>query len=254
MKVLSIGNSFSQDAHGWLHAIAAHDGADMETVNLYVGGCPLVDHRTNYEQDAAVYEYQVNGQKAEEMTSIKAALTRQEWDVVTLQQASHFSGMYETYQPYLEQLAAAVREHCPRVEVYVHQTWSYEQDTEHSGFAEYGCDQQEMYRRLTECYQQAAQSIRAGLLPVGEVIQTLRDTVPAFDYAHGGMSLNLETDGFHLSRLYGRYAAGLTWYGVLTGRDVRQATFVPHIEGQETDETIIATIRQTVHAVLSKGR
>ena len=41
MKILSVGNSFSQDAHRWLHHIAGLSGVSMETVNLYIGA-PLI--------------------------------------------------------------------------------------------------------------------------------------------------------------------------------------------------------------------
>ena len=40
MKVLAIGNSFSNDAMRYLHGIAKADGVDMKTVNLFIGGCP----------------------------------------------------------------------------------------------------------------------------------------------------------------------------------------------------------------------
>lgn len=38
MKVLAIGNSFSNDAMRYLHGIAKADGVDMKTVNLFIGG------------------------------------------------------------------------------------------------------------------------------------------------------------------------------------------------------------------------
>ena len=43
MKVLAIGNSFSNDAMRYLHGIAKADVVDMKTVNLFIGGCPLQD-------------------------------------------------------------------------------------------------------------------------------------------------------------------------------------------------------------------
>ena len=248
MQVLSIGNSFSQDAQYWLHDIAAADGVDMQVVNLYIGGCSLAQHWENYQQDVPSYDWELNGRPVA-MCALKEALTRQRWDVVTLQQASHFSGQYETFQPYLQRLAATVREQCPDAVLYIHQTWSYESDSTHAGFAAYECSQQVMYDRLTDCYIRAAQAITADILPVGRVIQTLRTTVPAFDYEKGGMSLN--RDGFHLSLLYGRYAAALTWYGLLTGRDVRCSRFIPRLEGEDTDKSVIDAIRQTVHEVLT---
>ena len=45
MKVLSIGNSFSDDAQRYLRKIAAKEGVEIETLNLCIGGCPLSLHR-----------------------------------------------------------------------------------------------------------------------------------------------------------------------------------------------------------------
>ena len=47
IKILAIGNSFSQDATHYLHQIAAADHVDMKVVNLYIGGCPLTKHAEN---------------------------------------------------------------------------------------------------------------------------------------------------------------------------------------------------------------
>ncbi len=47
MKILSIGNSFSQDAHRYLYEIAKKDGVDVKPVNLYIGGCSLRTHYIN---------------------------------------------------------------------------------------------------------------------------------------------------------------------------------------------------------------
>ena len=52
MKVLAIGNSFSQDATHYLHKIAASDGVEMKVVNLYIGGCSLEQHWKNIQADA----------------------------------------------------------------------------------------------------------------------------------------------------------------------------------------------------------
>ena len=61
MKVLSIGNSFSQDAHKWLHKLAENNGVDLETVNLYIGGCSLGTHWKNAKENNADYEFELNG-------------------------------------------------------------------------------------------------------------------------------------------------------------------------------------------------
>lgn len=62
MKVLSIGNSFSQDAHRYLHSLAKADGVDLKVVNLFIGGCSLRTHYLNMLDDMATYSFEFNGE------------------------------------------------------------------------------------------------------------------------------------------------------------------------------------------------
>lgn len=223
MKVLSIGNSFSQDAHRWLHTMAAYDGVELETVNLYIGGCSLQMHWDNLRENLPAYDLERNGGPTEGKISIADALKLEAWDVVTLQQASPDCGFYESYQPYLRDLTAFVRETCPGARLYFHQTWAYEPDSDHPHFSNYGCDQQKMYDAIIAASEAAAQRIGAGLIPAGRLIQRLRTTVPEFDYPNGGLSLC--RDGYHLSYDYGRFAAAGLWLRVLTGKTLSVTEF-----------------------------
>ena len=56
MKILSIGNSFSQDAQRYLHELAKAEGVDIQTQNLYIGGCSLETHYQNMKGDLMEYE------------------------------------------------------------------------------------------------------------------------------------------------------------------------------------------------------
>ncbi len=223
MNILSIGNSFSQDAHKWLHKLASVNGEELETVNLYIGGCSLERHWQNAVEHKADYDLERNGESTGRKISVNDALELQKWDIVTLQQASHFSGMPQTYLPYLPELAALVREKQTKTRLFFHQTWAYETDSTHKGFETYHRDQGEMYRRLKDACEMAAKLIDAELIPVGTVIQTLRASVPAFQYQEGGSSLC--RDGFHLSLDYGRFAAAATWFCTLTGKPVEHVSF-----------------------------
>ena len=126
MNVLSIGNSFSEDAQRYIHNIARSAGEVVNTYNLYIGGCPLERHFRNMMSDERKYEICVNGHHTYFYSSISEALLSCDWDVVTLQQASGFSGSYESYQPYLERLVEYVKELCPKAKIAIHQTWAYE--------------------------------------------------------------------------------------------------------------------------------
>ena len=60
MNILSIGNSFSQDAHRFLSPLAAASGDEIWAVNLYIGGCSLNTHWENIRLNQAAYQYQKN--------------------------------------------------------------------------------------------------------------------------------------------------------------------------------------------------
>lgn len=250
MKILSIGNSFSQDAHKWLKPIADADGFPLDAVNLMIGGCSLERHYNNMLSGAEDYGYELNARKLR-MTSLDGALDEGGWDIITLQQYSRFSGVSETYVPYITELANHVREKCPSAKIYIHKTWAYEKDSVHAGFEKFNNDQYEMYRRLSDAYAMAAKLIDAPIIPVGDVIQKLRDECPVFDYEKTGRSLN--RDGFHLSFCYGRYAAAATWYAVLTGNDIKKNGFIPSIEEMYADKEIIEMIKKTVAEVTASN-
>ena len=90
-KILAIGNSFSQDATAYLYGLARAAGEDVKVVNLYIGGCPLSRHAFNALGRERDYKLEYNGFLTNFDVSIHDALGNDAWDVITLQQASHFS-------------------------------------------------------------------------------------------------------------------------------------------------------------------
>ena len=223
MKALSIGNSFSQDAHKWLHKLAENNGLDLETVNLYIGGCSLETHWKNAKENNAHYEFELNGNYTGRKISINEALQLEKWDIITVQQVSGLSGLYETYEPYLSALLSVIKAAQSDAKVYFHQTWAYERDSNHADFVRYDNNQATMFDCIKKASEKAAKSIGAELIPTGKVIQILRETVSEFDYKNGGISLC--RDGFHLSFDYGRFAAAAVWLYTLSGRKIKTIEF-----------------------------
>ena len=240
MKVLSIGNSFSQDAHKWLHKLAAANGIDMQTLNLYIGGCSLERHWNNIENNADAYEFGPNGDRTTWMISIETALKMTQWDIVTVQQVSGKSGQLETYEPYPSGVVALIRKLQPKAEIWFHQTWAYEIDSAHASFENYDRSQQKMYDAIIVASEAAAASIPAKIIPAGKLIQALRTTVPEFDYANGGLTLN--RDGYHLTYDYGRFAAAALWLRTLTGITVKAEEF------EDFDPVLLQKILAVVNA------
>lgn len=206
--VLSIGNSFSQDAQRYLHRVAEADGTELTTVNLMIGGCSLWRHYRNLKSDARDYGLEFNGEDTGFRTTIREALLSRPWDVVTLQQLSSQAPDFATYQPYLTHLAAAVREFCPGARIALQETWAYAEGSVRLhgelGYAHHG----DMTRDLIAAYDKAAKEISADLvIPSARAMEALQNAgVPA------------HRDGFHASLGVGRYTLALTWYRALTGR------------------------------------
>ena len=247
MKVLSIGNSFSVDAHEYLHDLAKMSGEEIELVNLAIGGCSLQRHVENIENNKSSYLYLVNGKGSwddDKLVSVDKIIKSDTFDVVTLQQVSHFSGKYETYQPYLNSLIDYVKIHQPSAKLYFHKTWAYEIDSTHSEFPIYDCDQKKMYNSICKVSEMVCKE--TGLTPIlaGDVIQALRTRLKEFDYKNGGESLCL--DGFHMSHTYGRYAVAMTWLATLTSKKVEPQKF------KELDLNICTKICNIVNEIVLK--
>ena len=74
-----------------------------------------------------------NGEKGK--MSLETVLADEDWDYVSLQQASPFSGMYETMKPLCRELIEYVKARLPKkTKLMLHQTWAYASTSKHSGF------------------------------------------------------------------------------------------------------------------------
>jgi len=231
MNILSIGNSFSQDAQRYLHQIAKADGVDIQCFNLYIGGCSLSRHHRNMLSEEKAYSLEMYGYSTGFHVSLKEALLNRNWDVVTLQQVSSESPRYSTYQPYLENLAAYVRRLVPKAKLVIHQTWAYEQGSDRLTKTMGYSDCRDMLRDIKASYQKAAEDCKADfLIPSGEVFGELVES---------GVQ-KIHRDTYHASLGLGWYALGLTWYRFLTGKEIAQNTFADFYEEVPTEEIAIA--------------
>ncbi|MEI6602939.1 MAG: DUF4886 domain-containing protein [Clostridia bacterium] len=228
IKILSVGNSFAQDAQKYVPAIAAADGIEIMTGNLFIGGCSLETHWRHAKADAKEYWYHVNDNFVK-MAAIQEVLMEEDWDYVTFQQSSGLSGIAKSYQPFLNKLSKYVKTLSPQSTQLIHQTWAYEIDSTHGDFLNYDCDQKKMFDGILLAYEKAALAIGendtpAGVIPCGVAIQLARSQ-PLFDYANGGVSLC--RDGFHAHFTLGRYLLGAVWYEFLTGHSILENSYVP---------------------------
>lgn len=215
MRVLAISNSFGVDANRYLHQIARSAGVKLDVCTLYIGGCPLELHYRNMLADREAYDLHFNGVNTGFKTSISEALLSGHWDVVTIQQASHFSPKPDTYTPYAEELYDYIKTCQPKAKVLIHQTWAYEDGS--VKLANMGYETAKaMFADIEKAYQLCSDTIGAdGIIPCGKLMMTLLDK--GIEKVH--------RDTFHASLGLGRFAQGLLWYKALTGNSVADITY-----------------------------
>lgn len=249
MKILSIGNSFSEDAQKYLHKIAKCNDDDIYCGNLYIGGCSLERHFNNIKNDLADYDYQINGEHTNIKISIKNALLKEDWDFVTIQQVSSFSGIIDSYYPYIKNIMDYVKKLCPGAEILLHQTWSYEFGSGHEDFKYYDYNSDKMFKMILSTNKEVAKRENISIIiPDGEIIDALRKT-KAFDYQNGGDSLCRDT--FHMDFVFGRYALSLAWYKILTGKNAKDTIFEPPFENKDKEYYMkLDLIKSTVDKVI----
>lgn len=242
LKVLSIGNSFSGNAHRYLKQIAASMECPLVLANASIGGCPIKRHWLNASTNGVQYSH--NGKKV----TLEQFLKADEWNIVTIQQASGFSRFPESYEPEGTQLIEFVRQHAPQAEIVVHETWAYRQGE--SRLRDWKITTDQMYADLSKAYAEFATRHGLRLIRSGDAFQLARKTPEWGDYtaenkeagvAASGKTLHVK-DGFHANDS-GCYLLGCVWFETLFGKDARQIPFTP--EPMKPEDAIL--LREIAH-------
>jgi hypothetical protein len=217
VKLLTIGNSFANDATAYLPAMAKAAGKDLMLLRANLGGCTFERHARHmkaFELDPAdpqgrPYRGSIVHSLADDVTapkiasggtevdpkakeapknfSLREALEMEKWDYVTIQQVSNTSFQFETFEPYAGELIACIRKYAPTAEILIHQTWAYREDCP---LYKDGFDQQKMFDGLVAAYGQLAEKYSLRTIPVGTAMQearklprwTFKYPDPAFNY------------------------------------------------------------------------
>ena len=230
LKLLAIGNSFSEDSFKHMYLIAKNMGIENVVLgNLYRGGCSLDTHLSLMQNDSAaecifyISSDEAGGMvKAGEKGTLgaKYAITYTDWDYISIQQASNHSGMESKYGSLQGVIDFINANKNSDAEIIWHMTWAYQQDSTHSGFANYNNDQMTMYNSILNVVQNKilTNDDISFVIPSGTAVQNLRTST---------LGDTLTRDGYHLSYGIGRYTAALTWLAKITGYDISKVTATP---------------------------
>jgi hypothetical protein len=177
VRLVTIGNSFSGNATRYLGDLARAAGHVLVHQPMAVGGASMEVHWTKIQANekdpkdpAGLY-----GTK-----SLSGVLKTDDWDFVTIQQASIKSHDVDTYRPFAEQLQKYVKTHAPKAELLLHQTWAYRCDDPR--FAPKTpkvepSSREAMHASLTSAYRTIARELGLRLIPVGDAFH-LADSDP----------------------------------------------------------------------------
>lgn len=268
LKVLMIGNSFSICVGKYLPQIVnAEKKHQLELTSAYIGGCALDKHYAKLQEaeknpevkpyKVSVWKSDVNpGWKDAKVTkgNLNELLKNNQYDIITVQQASRKSFDPATYQPYVAELIKYIRKYQKNAEIVIQQTWAYRED--YPGFKKWGFDQQGMYERISSAYKLLAEKYNLRIIPMAAAVQCFRNNtpikyqrpdpkavykepaLPSFEGDVVGVSLwqtdrkskvkrrYVHNDYSHLNN-QGHYLQAACWYAFLFDEDAEKISFAP---------------------------
>lgn len=256
LRILAIGNSFSDDATQYLPDLLEAAGIHNVILGrLYIGGCTLERHCKEYETNGHEYVYlKSTKNKWETVKKYKEGrfmdgLGDEPWDIITMQQGSPKSGRWDSYDPWLGYLIEIVRKECsnPKAAIVWHQTWAYSRTYTNRNFANYAYDQQYMFDSIQLCVDKAREQYNIPVvIPSGPAVQMLRGTWLNTDK-------DLTRDGFHMSYREGRYATACVWFEALIkptlGVSVKGNSFRNSGENEVSDKEAALMQKTAIKAV-----
>ena len=215
LKILAIGNSFSDDAMEYVYQVAKDAGVEkIKLGNMFIGGCSLATHLSNAKNNKGAYDFRTNSNgtwSSKGGTSIKTAVESDDWDFITFQQVSGYSGIADSYDD-LSELISIVESYDDTARFAWHMTWAYKVGSTHSDFSKYNKDQMTMYNAITSAVNEKIltnDKIEI-VIPSGTSIQNVRTSFIG----------DMTRDGYHLSYGLGRYIASMTFVKALTGLSI----------------------------------
>ena len=239
LKLLMIGNSFAEDTILHMSGIAKSAGyTDFIVGALVRGGGSLDDQLSLIASQANDYDFiyfeagdTVWNQyraSAGNGKNIEFGVTFADWDYITLQQVSQNSGLESTYETNkINQIVDYVRSKAKNKDVKFvwNMTWAYQQNSTHSGFANYGYKQSTMYNAIVNAVQNKILTNPnfVAVSPAGTAIQNARTSY---------LGDNLTRDGYHLQTIEGRYISGLTMFCLLTGYSPYDVSYVSTMDSK----------------------
>lgn len=286
LKILAIGNSYTNNATEYISKIAESMGLEIKAASLYKDGCMIQGHLERYEayeklgHDAyyassnsiKYIHLNVNGVADTKILSMQEAIASDDWDFIVMHQAPNSCDKLSKYwteeNPDIVTLYNYIqtelnKNNNTKCEIVFNQGWSFAHEMSiDNNYKWYPVDYEntrDFFLKIEETVAEAVKIVQRevgldaplDIIPSGEAMQLAKDEFGFGDTY--GQADSLYADFIsHLSAPIGRYMIANLWIEKLTSKagfpvDCRTATYLP--TGLSAENAAI--LRSIAHEVLT---
>lgn len=256
LKILSIGNSYAEDAFEYVPFLmeTIDPGTELTFGICHYPGCTLEQHCSFFLNNSSVYTFYKcrTGEKAWNHSfekTLSFCMADEDWDIIILQQQSYNSQYYGTYQPYLNRLTEYIFGNTKKpVKLLWHLTQSYGQDPD-GGY--------EMFMNTSAAAQRVLKETPIeGVIPIGTALQNARatrlgqigDQKYLFSGNHCQEGLGCQTEGYtavmYILKLLGKNYISVLGDRTITDKEWTKDKAIPGPDGEpigsETENLLLA--------------
>ena len=229
IKILTLGNSYSNDAYAWLYPIFESAGyKDVILGYIINGGCNINHHWSNVDSDTSndygaecfinnngKDEKYIIGENSTLRDTYKSLISIYEWDYVIIQHGPKHVELRDTYS-HLRDLLDFVKDNLksPNAKFIYHMIWKYNDNIVGGSTANAYADILDITKNIVLSNDEFVGVIPAATMRQNMMSSYLTDEDIARDYGHMGLG-------------FGRFVLGLLWYSYITGGSVDDISFIP---------------------------
>ncbi len=255
INILMIGNSFCYYFVEELYGLARTAKIKMRVCNVYYSGCTLEQHYTWWKNGESNYEFFVTDERGRVQSknkSLEDCIKYQNWDIITLQEASSSIRSSGGVEPHLEktktyrtELLGYLREQFPASKFYWHQTWSNQIGYDRNGYKVESFEQQQQDMERTKQFTLAiCKEFGIDRINTGEAWQIVR--AGGYDNLCARLKINNNLgDYYHDGDIGGgQYLNACVWFETITGKSCVGNMYRPTYY---YEEELIQTLQQAAH-------
>ncbi len=236
-NVLMIGSSSCYYYVEELYGVGTAAGIEnMKVANAYYSGCSLEKHWSWWKKNEANYQYfetDDNGRRqVADPANLKYCLSRENWDVISLQQSpvrllhTDYARAHKEADAYAKAVMTYLKEQFPQSKFFWHQLWAWEMGADHAGMV---MDSKEKQQGMADFLHQFAIEMSEMLdvqrVPTGDAWQLVRHNPVIGEVLCERTNKN---DHYHDGDVGGgQYLNACVWLETITGKSCIGNTWRP---------------------------